>query len=215
MWGATLALTASHSVWRSMPLHTQRLLVEKKAYHCFVLTQELDTGTKKGSGGRHTPVYGGKCRSLPWDRCPSTPGRRGRGFDPAQNSRPGKSLRSRILSEEKSVFDLALVGDPVLVRSNGLPAYNYVVVVDDHLMQISHVIRGEDHLANTVRQILTFQALGYPLPQYAHLSMVMGEDNTRLSKRHGATAVDQFGKDGILPQALFNYLALLGWSSPE
>jgi glutamyl-tRNA synthetase len=102
-----------------------------------------------------------------------------------------------------------------LVRSNGLPAYNYAVVVDDYLMEITHVIRGEDHIANTVRQILIFQALGFPFPEYAHLSMVMGTDNTRLSKRHGATALDQFHKDGILPAALFNYLALLGWAPPD
>ena len=102
----------------------------------------------------------------------------------------------------------------MLVRSNGLPAYNYAVVIDDHSMEISHVIRGEDHISNTPRQILTYEALGFHLPEFAHLSMVMGQDNTRLSKRHGATAVDQFEKLGILPGALFNYLALLGWDIP-
>ena len=112
-------------------------------------------------------------------------------------------------------FQLEVIGDPILVRSNGLPAYNYAVVIDDHLMEITHVIRGEDHISNTPRQILTYQALGWEPPQFAHLSMVMGEDNTRLSKRHGATSVDQFAQEGILPEALFNYLAFLGWSPPE
>jgi glutamyl-tRNA synthetase len=112
-------------------------------------------------------------------------------------------------------FDLKLIGDSVLVRSNGLPAYNYAVVVDDHLMRISHVIRGEDHISNTPRQILTYRALNLEPPRFAHLAMVMGQDNTRLSKRHGATAVDQFEKMGILPEALFNYLALLGWAPPD
>jgi glutamyl-tRNA synthetase len=112
-------------------------------------------------------------------------------------------------------FDLALIGDPILVRSNGLPAYNYAVVVDDSLMEISHVIRGEDHIQNTPRQLLIFQALGLAPPQFAHLSMVMGKDGARLSKRHGATSVDQFAAEGILPGALFNYLALLGWAPPD
>jgi len=112
-------------------------------------------------------------------------------------------------------FDLKLTGDPVLVRSNGRPAYNYAVVIDDALMKITHIIRGEDHISNTPRQLLTYEALSLTPPKFAHLSMVMGQDNTRLSKRHGATAVDQFDKDGILPESLFNYLALLGWSHPE
>jgi glutamyl-tRNA synthetase len=112
-------------------------------------------------------------------------------------------------------FDVNLIGDPILVRSNGLPAYNYAVVVDDFLMAITHVIRGEDHIQNTPRQILISRALGFESPRFAHVSMVMGKDNTRLSKRHGATAVDQFDKEGILPSALFNYLALLGWAPPD
>jgi glutamyl-tRNA synthetase len=112
-------------------------------------------------------------------------------------------------------FDLRLTGDSVIIRSNGLPAYNFAVVVDDALMKITHVIRGEDHISNTPRQVLLYQALSFDLPEFAHLSLVMGKDNTRLSKRHGATSVDQFRKDGILPSALFNYLALLGWSPPD
>jgi glutamyl-tRNA synthetase len=112
-------------------------------------------------------------------------------------------------------FDLKLIGDPVLVRSTGLPAYNYAVVIDDHLMKISHVIRGEDHISNTPRQILTYRALGLEPPLFAHLALVMGKDNTRLSKRHGATAVDQFAKEGYLAPAFFNCLALLGWAPPE
>lgn len=194
--------------------YTQRLLEEGNAYHCFCSAEDLEQERKKGLEAGTTPVYSGKCRNLAREKVQA---RLVAGEEASIRLKtPGQGILSiaDLIRGEVS-FDLALVGDPVLVRSNGLPAYNYVVVIDDHLMQISHVIRGEDHLANTVRQVLTFQALGYPLPQYAHLSMVMGEDNARLSKRHGATAVDQFGKDGILPQALFNYLALLGWSPPD
>jgi glutamyl-tRNA synthetase len=96
-----------------------------------------------------------------------------------------------------------------------MPAYNFSVVIDDALMHITHVIRGEDHISNTPRQILLYQAFDWPLPVFAHLSMVMGRDNTRLSKRHGATSIDQFRREGVLPQALCNYLAFLGWSPPE
>jgi glutamyl-tRNA synthetase len=194
--------------------HTQRLLAEDKAYRCFCSPQELEQERKRSLEAGTTPVYSGKCRALSRDesqaRLVSGEEASIRLITPGE----GELVVNDLVRGEVS-FDLSLVGDPVLVRSNGLPAYNYVVVIDDHLMQISHVIRGEDHLANTVRQILAFRAFEYAEPQYAHLSMVMGEDNARLSKRHGATAVEQFGKNGILPQALFNYLALLGWSAPE
>jgi nondiscriminating glutamyl-tRNA synthetase len=98
------------------------------------------------------------------------------------------------------------------VRSDGRPAYNFAVVVDDALMQITHVIRGEDHISNTPRQVLLYQALGFTLPEFAHLSLVMGPDHTPLSKRHGATSVAEFRARGYLPEALLNYLALIGWS---
>jgi glutamyl-tRNA synthetase/nondiscriminating glutamyl-tRNA synthetase len=100
----------------------------------------------------------------------------------------------------------------VLVRSDGIPAYNYAVVIDDALMQVTHVIRGEDHISNTPRQILVYEAFGYTPPAFAHLSLVMGPDHAPLSKRHGATSVKEFRDKGYLPEALVNYLALIGWS---
>ncbi len=109
-------------------------------------------------------------------------------------------------------FSSEVIGDPVIVRSDGRPAYNFAVVVDDALMEITHVIRGEDHISNTPRQLLMYQALGFTPPQFAHLSLVMGPDHTPLSKRHGATSVMEFRERGYLPEALVNYLALIGWS---
>ena len=109
-------------------------------------------------------------------------------------------------------FSSDVIGDPVLVRSDGRPAYNFAVVVDDALMEITHVIRGEDHISNTPRQVLLYQALGFTPPEFAHLSLVMGPDHTPLSKRHGATSVAEFRERGYLPEALVNYLALIGWS---
>jgi len=110
------------------------------------------------------------------------------------------------------IFDTAVIGDPVIVRADGTPAYNFAVVVDDALMQVTHVIRGEDHISNTPRQVLLYEALGYPPPTFAHLAMVMGPDHAKLSKRHGATSVAEFRTKGYLPEALVNYLALIGWS---
>jgi glutamyl-tRNA synthetase len=109
-------------------------------------------------------------------------------------------------------FHTDVIGDPVLVRSDGIPAYNYAVVIDDALMHVTHVIRGEDHISNTPRQILLYEAFGYPPPTFAHLSLVMGPDHAPLSKRHGATSVKEFRDKGYLPEALVNYLALIGWS---
>jgi nondiscriminating glutamyl-tRNA synthetase len=111
-------------------------------------------------------------------------------------------------------FDGQGVGDFIILRSDGTASYNFAAVIDDHLMEVTDVIRGEDHLTNTPRQILVYQALGFPLPRFAHLSMILGPDRTPLSKRHGATAVSHFREEGYLPAALANYLALLGWS-PE
>ena len=109
-------------------------------------------------------------------------------------------------------FNTDVIGDPVLLRSDGRPAYNFAVVVDDALMEITHVIRGEDHISNTPRQVLLYQALGFGMPQFGHLALVMGPDHTPLSKRHGATSVAEFRARGYLPEALVNYLALIGWS---
>jgi glutamyl-tRNA synthetase/nondiscriminating glutamyl-tRNA synthetase len=112
-------------------------------------------------------------------------------------------------------FSSEVVSDPILIRSNGLPTYNYAVVVDDALMEITHVIRGDDHLSNTPKQVLIYEAFQRPLPAFAHLSTILGSDHTRLSKRHGATSVKNLQDMGILPEALINYLALLGWAPKE
>ncbi len=113
---------------------------------------------------------------------------------------------------ERTSVDVSQLDDFVIVRSDGTPTYNFATVVDDALMKITHIIRGDDHLSNTPRQIVIYEALGYPVPQFAHLSMILGPDGKRLSKRHGATSVGEYQDRGLLPEALLNYLALLGWS---
>jgi len=107
-----------------------------------------------------------------------------------------------------------VVSDPIIQRSNGMPVYNYVVVIDDALMKITHVIRGDDHLSNTPKQVALYEALGWEVPEFAHLSTILGSDRERLSKRHGATSIASFRDMGILPEALANYLVLLGWAPP-
>lgn len=194
--------------------NTKKLLDQEKAYPCFCSVEELERERKTAIEKGRTPIYSRKCLAIPLKEALER-------IDGGEKAAvrlltPGKgSLEYTDIVRGKLTFDLSLIGDPIILRSNGLPAYNFAVVVDDHLMEISHVIRGEDHISNTPRQLLAYQALSLSPPQFAHLSMVMGKDNTRLSKRHGATAVDQFKKNGILPSALFNYLALLGWAPPD
>ena len=112
-------------------------------------------------------------------------------------------------------FHTDVIGDQVLLRSDGHPAYNFAVVVDDGLMGVTHVVRGEDHISNTPRQMLIYEALGFEPPAFGHVAMVLGPDHTKLSKRHGAVSVDEFREKGYLPEALLNYLALLSWSPGE
>ncbi len=194
--------------------YTQRLLDGEKAYYCFCSPEELERERKEALARDGMAIYSGRCRKV----SPEEASRRIRCGEHASvrlRTPDRGELSFHDLVRGELNFDLSLIGDPIIVRSTGFPAYNFAVVADDALMEITHIIRGEDHISNTPRQILLYEALSLPPPQFAHLSMVMGKDNTRLSKRHGATAVDQFKKDGVLPDALFNYLALLGWAPPE
>lgn len=195
-------------------VYTQKLLEEGKAYYCFCTPEQLRKEREEALSSGKIPIYSGRCRSLSPEEAMRRLEAGERGAIRLRTPDSG-TLSFNDLVRGNLSFDLKLTGDPILVRSNGRPAYNYAVVIDDSLMQITHVIRGEDHISNTPRQILTCEALSISPPQFAHLSMVMGKDNTRLSKRHGATAVTQFKREGILPEALFNYLALLGWAPPE
>jgi glutamyl-tRNA synthetase len=194
--------------------HTQRLIKEEKAYHCFCSSEDLEKQRREAIASGKMAVYSGLCRGI----SPQAARHRIEEGEKAAvrlRIKDSGTLSYHDLVRGQLSFDMSLIGDPILVRSNDLPAYNYAVVIDDVLMKITHVIRGEDHISNTPRQLLIYDALSFDPPKFAHLSMVMGADNARLSKRHGATAVDQFEKDGILSSALLNYLALLGWAPPD
>ena len=202
--------------------HTERLLAEGKAYRCFCTTEELEAERAKAVAAQGSQVYSGRCRNLP----------------PAEieeNLAAAKpfAVRLKIGAEPLRFHDLVrgdvefaaeTVSDPVLVRSvtggaaglsSGVPVYNYVVTIDDALMGITHVIRGDDHISNTPKQVAIYQAFGWPVPVFAHLSTILGADRERLSKRHGATSISTFREMGYLPEALVNYLALLGWGAED
>ena len=112
-------------------------------------------------------------------------------------------------------FENSLLDDFVIMKTGGVPTYNFACVIDDHLMEMSHILRGDDHISNTPRQMHIYNALGWKMPEFAHMAMILGADGARLSKRHGHTSVLDYRKEGYLPEALLNYLALLGWSTED
>lgn len=189
------------------------LLKKGEAYRCYCTPEELEEKKKRSLARGIPPKYDGRCRNLSAEE--------ERSFSAA--GRPA-SLRFKVgartvefqdLVKGKVSFDGQGIGDFIIVRSDGVASYNFAVVVDDALMQITQVIRGEDHLANTPRQLLLYKTLGFLPPQFAHLPLIVGPDRAPLSKRHGNTAVAHFREEGYLAEALVNYLALLGWSSED
>ena len=191
--------------------YANELLAGNHAYYCFCLPDKLDADRQADLAAGQPPKYHGTCRSLSREEAES---RIEAGERPVIRFRVPESeeVRFQDLVRGEVVFNTSVIGDPVIVRSDSRPQYNFAVVVDDALMEVTHVIRGEDHISNTPRQILLYQALGFTPPEFAHLSMVLGPDHTPLSKRHGATSVAEFRARGYLPEALVNYLALIGWS---
>ncbi|MGH9651197.1 MAG: glutamate--tRNA ligase, partial [Terriglobales bacterium] len=190
--------------------HAERLLAEGKAYLCFCTAEELAEERKRALAEHRSPRYSGKCRALD---AKESAGRRTQGEAAAIRLQiPEHPIRFHDLVHGEVEFASEVVSDPIILRSSGLPVYNYVVVIDDALMKITHVIRGDDHLSNTPKQVALYEALGWPPPEFAHLSTILGADRERLSKRHGATSLENFREMGVLPEALMNYLGLLGWA---
>ena len=188
----------------------ERLLRESNAYLCFCSQEDLERERAHALAHQQPPNYSGKCRAL--DPAESRH-RRAQGEAAAIRLRiPEHPIRFHDIVHGPVEFASEVVSDPIIVRSTGMPVYNYVVVVDDALMDITHVIRGDDHLSNTPKQVALYEALGWPVPEFAHLSTILGRDRERLSKRHGATSIANFREMGVLPEALMNYLALLGWA---
>ncbi|HOL17909.1 MAG TPA: glutamate--tRNA ligase [Bacillota bacterium] len=191
-----------------------RLLEEGKAYHCYCSPEEIQEQREAARKAGKLFRYPGTCRDLSKDEM--------RAYE-AEGRSP--VIRLRVPESGNTVVDDIIRGrvtfandtldDYIIVKSNGLPTYNFASVVDDHLLGITHVIRAEEHLSNTPRQLLCATALGYRPPRYAHVPMILAPDRSKLSKRHGATSVEEFCSQGYLPEALVNYMALLGWSPGE
>ncbi len=185
--------------------HVEKLLAEGKAYKCYCSAEELEAKREKALAEGRKPKYDGTCRSLTADI-------------------PGRPYVVRFKAPHEGVtafhdlikgpisFNNEELDDLIIQRTDGTPTYNFVVVVDDASMGITTVIRGDDHINNTPRQILLYEAMGCPVPQFAHVPMILGADKTRLSKRHGATSVMAYRDMGFLPEAMINYLVRLGWS---
>jgi len=188
----------------------EQMLAAGQAYYCYCSPEELDEMREAQRARNEKPRYDGRWRPEPGKELPVAPA----GVQPVvrfRNPTEG-TVAWKDLVKGTIEFANAELDDLIIARADGTPTYNFCVVVDDWDMQISHVIRGDDHVNNTPRQINILKALGATVPQYAHLSMILGDDGTKLSKRHGAVSVMQYSDEGYLPEAVINYLARLGWS---
>ncbi len=195
------------------PKYAQILLDKGYAYECWCTNEELEQEKEEAVKNHKPYVYSRKCLNI-------TPEQK------EQYIKEGRKPSIRFKVEHKELifndmvkgelkFDTSLIGDFVIMKSNGTPTYNFAVVIDDMLMKISHIIRGEDHISNTPKQILIYEALGAKVPEFGHLGMILAPDRSKLSKRHGATAVSDFVKEGYLTDALINFVALLGWAPSD
>lgn len=191
--------------------YTKSLLESGQAYLCYCTEEELEQERLELSARGETPRYLGKCRALTPEQV--------RAFE-LQGRKPvvrfkvpeDRQIVINDLVRGRVLFDSNLIGDFIIVKSDGIPTYNFAVVIDDILMRITHVIRGEEHLSNTPRQVLIYQALGIKAPEFAHISLILNTEGRKMSKRDGDTAVIDYLNKGYLPEAVVNFLALLGWS---
>ena len=191
--------------------YTDKLLAEGKAYYCYCTDEELEEERQSLIKEGKMPRYMGKCRNLTEEQIAQF---KAEGRKPTVRFRvpADQQILVRDMVRGDVVFDSNNIGDFVIVKSDGIPTYNYAVVIDDALMHITHVIRAEEHLSNTPRQCLVYDALAFEKPTFGHISLILGKDHTKMSKRHGATSVDQYRQLGYLPEAINNFLALLGWA---
>lgn len=185
--------------------HAEKLLKDGKAYYCYCTPEELEQRRKEALSKSAVPKYDGRCRNLKEPIADRKPAIR------FKTPKEGQIIVNDLI-KDRVVFDNIQLDDLIIMRSDGIPTYNFTVVVDDAEMKITHVIRGDDHLNNTPRQVNIYNALGYPIPKFGHLPMILGSDKTRLSKRHGATSIMAYKDMGYLPEAMINYLVRLGWS---
>lgn len=191
--------------------YAEKLVREKKAYYCYCTPEELKEYREKTISEGLTPRYSKRCRNL-----------KGGEIEKFEKENRKKVIRFKIETDKEIVFQDLIRGevkfkpeeldDFVILKSDGTPTYNFAAVVDDAIMKINYIIRGDDHISNTPKQILIYEALGFPVPHFAHLPLILGPDRTPLSKRHGATSIFHYREEGYLKEAILNYLVRLGWS---
>ena len=194
--------------------YAEKLLAEGKAYKCYCSPEEVEEMRKRAQAEKKLPKYDGRCRNLSKDECLKKEAEGRKPVIRLKVPQDGKVSFEDVI-RGRIEFDNAMLDDFVIMKASGVPTYNFAVVVDDVRMEISHIIRGDDHLSNTPKQIHIYDALGWKTPVFAHISMILGPDGARLSKRHGHTSVLEYRNEGYLPGALINYLALLGWSTED
>lgn len=193
----------------------QELLAKGLAYYCFLTDAEIEVQRQEAQAQGRQPHVNSPYEnwSLEQAKAELATGKKAVVRFKTKNLKKDYIFHDLIRHEVK--FPSDMVGDFVLLRSDGMPVYNFCCVVDDHLMKISHVLRAEEHLSNTLRQLMIYEAMGWATPQFGHVSLVLDDDRQKLSKRKGATSCNQFRDEGYLPEAILNFIALLGWSHPE
>jgi glutamyl-tRNA synthetase len=194
--------------------YADELVAKELAYSCYCTPEEVDIIRKKAQDDKLPPKYDGRCRHLTLGQRKQKEIEGRKSVIRFKMSGSGATVLNDII-RGRVEFDNSLLDDFVIMKASGVPAYNFACVVDDYLMEITHVLRGDDHISNTPRQIHIYNALGWKIPEFAHVSMILGADGARLSKRHGHTSVLEYKKEGYLWEALINYLVLLGWSTED
>lgn len=195
--------------------YADKLLASGKAYYCFLTDEEIDAQREQARKENRPPHVNSPYKEMSVEEATKKI---------SSGEKAVVRFRTDLLKKDYIINDLVrgevkfpsdMVGDFVLMRSNGMPVYNFCCAIDDALMQISHVLRAEEHLSNTLRQMMIYEALEFELPEFGHLSIILGPDRQKLSKRHGATSCNEYRERGYLPEAILNYIAMLGWSHPE
>ncbi len=218
-WDESVDIGGPYAPYRQMERlelyqpYVQQLIQDGNAYYCYCSEEDLETERAAQEAQGEMPSYSGKCRHLTVDQIEAYR---------AENRKP--TIRFRVTENqtisftdrirEHVEFESNGIGDFIIVRPDGIPTYNFAVILDDHLMDITHVIRGEEHLSNTPRQIMLYEALGFAIPQFAHLSLILNQDRKKMSKRDESIMqfIEQYRDQGYLPEAVLNFIVLLGWS---
>lgn len=194
---------------------TEKLLKQGRAYYCFLKDDEIEAQRQKAIAEGRSPQVNSHYRNWSLEKSLEHIAAGNAAVVRFKTPDVKQDYRFTDLVRGEVVFPSDMVGDFVMLRTGGMPVYNFCCVIDDHLMKITHVLRAEEHLSNTLRQLMLYEAFDFPLPEFGHMSIILGPDKQKLSKRHGATSVHEYSERGYLPEAINNFIALLGWSSPE